>query len=109
MAKEKSLVTTKGMISKQGQLRTAGRKSSNVSKKGASGVYGAHPSPALSSYKQSMGKDTIPIKFAETGIGTANMNKNSMRRDRKEVITVQKPGSSTIMKTKNRYRRERVG
>lgn len=105
--KGNSINTSKGMTSKQGQLRTAGRKSSSISKMGVTGVYGANPSPSLSEYKQSMGPDTIPLKFAETkgdGIGSAKRQTNAMRTnvtDRKKAPAI---SGATIMKGKNRYR-----
>lgn len=92
---------------RSGQIRTARTsKTANVNKMGATGVYGAHPSPALSNYHQSMGKDTIPTKFAESGIGTSNMGANKMRGpDRKtKGMKAKEPTTSTVMKTPNRYR-----
>lgn len=78
----------------------------NINKKGETGVYGANPAPAFSNYHQSTGKDTIPLKFAESLPDSINKKENVLRgakgqgTQKKAAI----PTSSTIMKTPNRYR-----
>jgi hypothetical protein len=87
------------------KIHTARSKTANINKTGVTGIYGAHPT--LPEYGQSMGKDTIPTKFAEGSIGTAKRssdNKPSAKGTAPFGSTVkQTMGKSTIITTKNRY------
>lgn len=77
-------------------------KGSNINKTGPNGIYGG--SPSFPEYKQSMGPDTIPTKFAESDVGSAFRKTNSGNSARGSQPT-QSDGisSATMMKGKNRY------
>jgi len=74
----------------------------NNSKLGETGIYGAKPD--FPEYKQSQGKDTIPIKFQESGIQGAkrmtNMG-NSARTSQPKQSDAISP--ATRISGKNRY------
>jgi hypothetical protein len=90
------------------KMKAAGMpaKGKNVKKIGEHGVYGANPS--FPEYKQSMGKDTIPTKFAESSIGrtmrrtnpvTSARQTDNLRPSSMSAIS----GSATVLTGKNRY------
>jgi hypothetical protein len=95
-----------GSLGKQGQLRTNGRKISNLSKKGTTGVYGAHPAPNLSQYKRSEDTSTIPVKMAETQgtVDGAMRQTNKMRGIGAARGIAPLAKTSTTKTTPNRYR-----
>jgi hypothetical protein len=66
----------------------------------APGVYGTNPDPGLREYKQSMGKDTLPIKFEEGNLGARNPNPMETQIKR---ATAAEPTTSKVNKTPNRY------
>lgn len=80
-----------------------------ITKNSGSGVKGENQSPAFSAYKQSMGKDTLPTKFAETGIGTAMRQTNEMRAANSNPRgTPKEATSSSIKKGPNKIRSART-
>lgn len=95
-----------GNLSKQGQLRTNGRKINNLDKKGTTGVYGASPAPNLAPYKRSEDSATIPLKFAETPttIGSAMRQTNKMRNVGNPRALAPLAKTSTTKTSENRYR-----
>lgn len=77
--------------------KKVGRK---VSLTEAPGTYGTNPDPGLAEYKQSMGKDTIPVKFAEDPNFRSRPNPMETQITRGRAT---KPTTSKINKSKNRY------
>lgn len=75
--------------------------------KGPTGVYDHNPSPGLASYPASIGPGDISTKFAETGVGDANSQKNQLRMAQgvKREGTAPLISSSNMNKKKNPYRR----
>jgi hypothetical protein len=74
----------------------------NSSKLGATGIYGAKPD--FPEYKQSMGKDTIPIKFQESGIqGAKRMTNMGNSAASKQVTQRDTISPATRIGGKNRY------
>jgi hypothetical protein len=77
-------------------------KGNNITKTGANGIYGANP--AFPEYKQSMGPDTIPFRFAESGIGSSKRMTNSGNSARPSQPTMSDGiSSATMLKGKNKY------
>lgn len=76
----------------------------NTELKKAPGVYDENPNPGLREYKHSMGKDTIPIKFAET---ITSNKPNPMTGASPDRLGKKAPvaTTSTISKRKNKYDR----
>jgi hypothetical protein len=94
---------------KQGQLRTSGRKiTSTPAARGALGIYNHHPSPGLAAYPATKGGADIDEKFAETGVGDANTQVNQLRQNKGVSRTGKAPviSSSNMMKKKNPYRKD---
>lgn len=76
--------------------------STNNSKIGETGIYGAKPD--FPEYKQSQGKDTIPIKFQESGIKGAKRMTNMTSSAKSNQITQSDAISpATRLTGKNRY------
>lgn len=92
--------------SKQGQLRTSGRKVMTIGEKGINGIYNRHPSPGLGSYPASVGPKDLDVKFAETGVGDANNQTNQMRQSKgvSRKGKASSVSSSNMTKKKNQYR-----
>lgn len=79
-----------------------------LTKNSGTGVKGENQSPAFSAYKQSMGPDTIPTKFAETGIGSAMRQTNQMRTANSNPRgTAKEATTSTVKKGPNKIRSAR--
>lgn len=99
------------MKNKMRRSRTEASEIASTAKE-SPGVYGRNQHPGFSSYPQTQGgENNIPIKFAETGIGTAKTTTNQLRRSASNTRFGQegKQPSSTTMKTsKNKYRRSRT-
>lgn len=79
----------------------------SISPEGTSGVYNGSPLPAFAGYPADTGPDTIPVKFMESAsLGVSKNDSNPIRQalNNKTGHPV-RPGSSTIMKSKNTYRR----
>lgn len=80
-----------------------------LTKNSGTGVKGTNPSPTFSPYKQSMGKDTIPTKFGETGLGTAMKKTNKVRSASNQPGgTAKEATSSTVKRGPNRIRSART-
>lgn len=79
-----------------------GSKGVNNSKLGETGIYGAKPD--FPEYKQSQGKDTIPIKFQESGIqGAKRMTNNTSSARSSQPIQRDAISPATRISGKNRY------
>lgn len=84
----------------------------SVSMPGDGGVFGANPAPGFRDYKETVGKVLPPKKFAETDMSESRGTKvNNMQRDVEtpsisEEMGIQKPGTSRIIKGRNRYQTE---
>jgi hypothetical protein len=94
------------------KMKAAGTpsKGKNINKIGEHGVYGANP--AFPQYKQSMGKDTIPTKFAESTIGRTMRRTNTVSSARSTENLRPANGMGAIsgppkmITGRNRYSRE---
>lgn len=82
---------------------------SSVDIPGASGVFGANPAPTFRDYPETKGKVLPNIKFAETDIAV-QPKRNTVKRsvetpNMAEEMGLQKPGTTKVIKGKNRYER----
>jgi hypothetical protein len=69
-----------GITTKQGQLRTSGRKVQPIRDVPSNGVINHNPSQILGQYGKSKGPNDINERFADTGIGDADSQKNQLRQ-----------------------------
>lgn len=89
---------------KDNQYESASPSGKKVGKKisltEAPGVYGRNPDPGLEDYKQSMGKDTLPIKFGEDPNFRSRPNPMETQIKRGKAS---KPTTTKMNRGKNRY------
>lgn len=77
-------------------------------KNSGTGIIGRNQAPGFSDYPQAMGKDTIPTKFAESGVGTAMKGPNKVRSATTRPNEQPKiPTTSTLKTSKNTVRSAR--
>lgn len=84
---------------------------STVDMPGAGGLFGASPAPGFRDYPETQGNVLPATKFADTDMANGLMKKrNAMRRsvetpNMAEEMGLQVPGTTKIVKGKNRYER----